>query len=320
MTDPMRDAADERRGADDLDEVPAVPATSALGRSVPPPVPPPVPALPDPAAGVRELRLVQRRELAELLLEAASIRCRRAPFHGVHARLPLPVPLLDVWRRRTRRVLWRHGHDGPGQVDGGAQLLADLLERASSAWPDALALALASRRLVDGGRARLVQGYAHLGHGESQRAIEVFAGLVRAFTVAEGAVAPALRWQAYDGLAAAHEERGHDRLALGAAEMAAEQPGCGASAMVRALFLALSIGDRERALRAVARLDLLAAPGSLEFGRAVASLRTRVDVLRGGLPFEPPRATRWLFRSMAGGGDSPAERVCKALSGEPKSF
>lgn len=219
--------------------------------------------------GAADPRRALRAELARFLRRAAERRAATSPFALLAGLEPEP----------------------PGAAD------AELVARArwiATSTPEELARA--ALRLEAGARGELALGRSLLAQGDPGRALEVLG------TLLSGEPEAALRWRALEGVALAHEQRGNDRLALGASEAATRVDGCGLGPRLLALFLALACGDADRVRRHARDLDRDAAsldPAAEPFRGALVRLRLRVEVFRGGLPFAPPTATAELLGALA---------------------
>lgn len=257
------------------------------------------------SAAERELELVHRAELASLLRAAAGIRARQGELGGLLARSPGSVQPVESWRRSARSTLELARNDGLELP--GLALVATLASQAVSRWPSAVRLARLALELLDGERARVTLGFALLAGGEPDRAARVFAQLLRAVP------RPRRRGEILEGLAAAHADLGRLRLALGAFDQAADDPGSSVLSLVSALQLAFLVGDVARAGRAAARLDLLVDPASPEFSAALGRSRSWMEVFSQGRPWRPRNETEPLFRSLLLAPSSPAGRVCRFL-------
>ncbi|MCZ6597208.1 MAG: hypothetical protein O7B99_06205 [Planctomycetota bacterium] len=265
------------------------------------------------AAALRELDGVHRAELALLLGRAADLRAHDAPF-AICAGLPSGSDSFSAWCAAARRELELLLADG---LEDEAALLAELVRTDPCLWPAASLLAELALVLRpdgsggSGGRGRIVLGRALLAEGETVSALRVFGEGLRRGPADE-------RWQACAGIGRAHELRGGDRLALGAFEAAAGQPTCGVAPQVASLFLSLALGERQRARRAAARLARDVHPRDPELRGELEGLRLRIELLRGGLPWMPARATASVFARLAGAGTAAAE-VCHALAQEARA-
>jgi len=269
------------------------------------------PALPAPSVPGRlaraheELEALHRAELSALLCEAAALRVRSAG--GI---LPASYPTprrsrAELLRRlRDARELARaDGLHGTGPVV--ARLARSGAEDGVERWPSARALVDEARRLSDGLRSRLCAGHCLVALGSGEEAVALF----RSLFVGAGAS----DWRAFEGLAHAHESAGRTRLALGAMDAAADDPECGLEPLLSGLYLSLRAGDRRRAERAAARIDLLADPLAPEFASALERLCRRRLRACGEGPMAG-KGTERLLAELACGGLSPAERVGRALA------
>ncbi|MEM7306724.1 MAG: hypothetical protein AAF682_08640 [Planctomycetota bacterium] len=253
-----------------------------------------------------ELSEILRAEIATLLAEAAALRATQAPFGRFVGQPRESEANAFAWRVRARDALelWRD------ERAGDLHLLASIAALPETEWPGPTTLARAALGLDPTPRRRLALARALLAEGEAAAAR---AELVR---VLDASPTPEIEWRACTLLARAHEQGGNDRLALGAADRAADVPGCGVEALVDSLFFALAVGDLRRAVRAGARLDLLLRPTAADLERALAELRLRVAVFRGGSSWRPAPATAELARALASGAGSSAERVAHAVLGD----
>lgn len=280
-----------------------------------------------------ELLRVHRLEVAALLREAARMRNAGEPLGSLYPyATPGPEPRLDA-----RAKPWFSGEPledwtcrAVEEIEGlrlddmrvrGAPLLRRCLRTDPRRWPSAVDLARAALSAEDGLAGRLALGRALLSAGDADGAAELFLDLARrerARTPSD-VRARAERWQVLEGLACCHEQRGSDRLALGACAAAATDPACGVGPLVSQFFLAVTLGDLQRARRAADRLELAAQlrDGGEDpaFHTALERLRTRVQLCRGGLPWDPPLSTAGLVSDLARGASTPARDVCLALAG-----
>lgn len=225
----------------------------------------------------------------------------RAECAGSALLAPYPVPPCSLrrWRREAKRALLlarADGFDVPGE-----ELLSELLARAPETWPGTVVLAGAAVEAADSEFGRICLGYSLLAEDRTSSATDLFRALANAGV-------PQVPWRVLEGLALAHEGLGRYRLALGAMEAAADRPDCGVGPLVTGLYLALRTGDKERALRAAARLDLLINPDVPEFAAALAQLRRRLGDDRQPIPGS------MVMDSCSDEAASPAERVCRTLA------
>ncbi|MEW6073188.1 MAG: hypothetical protein AB1726_11440 [Planctomycetota bacterium] len=241
------------------------------------PVPPPTSALRGPRrdgeparegrvgdAG-RELVRIHRREHAGLLLSAAGIGLARSLAGESLAAYPLPPLAPGLWRRRAQAVLHLAALDG--LVLACSALLRRLSRESPLAWPSSEILTGAALSAGAGWKGELCHGHALLAARLVAEAGDSFR------RVLDADPPPPLCWRAWEGLAAAHAAAGRTQLALGAMEAAADQPGCGVGPLASGLYLALRAGDRRRAARAAARLDLLVQADEPAFVAALGRVR-----------------------------------------------
>ena len=262
------------------------------------------------AAG-HELASLHQSDLVGLLLEASALRAQVAPFALLSGTPldPSPSPDCPDWTGRALDTIDRLGKMRRRRPD--PDVLLPLIGVDLHRWPTSSWLARTALAAHDTAAARVCLGRALLAEGDSEDAHRVFVELLRRGVTDE------LRWQVYEGIAFGHEQRGNDRLALGACEAAGDAPGCGIGPLVGCLFLSLALGEADRARRAAARLDLLVNPDSPAFARELARLRLCIELFRGGLPWAPPAATAPLVDELARGGRSAAEEVGRTLKGAP---
>ncbi len=272
----------------------------------------PADVIPDPGAGsdlvraaLRELERVHRAEFASLLRAAARIRSARRELGGLLARQRETSTSVRSWRGAARLALDLAVQDG---LDlRGRRLLSRLASRPVRRWPAAPWIARAAARVADGEKARVALGFSLLSAGEAAGAARVFTQCLRALP------RPRARGTILEGLGAAHADLGRLRLALGAFDQAADDPGSSVLALVSALHLSLVVGDVRRAARAAARLDLLVDSASPELAAALARLRSWANVFGAGLPWRPSNPCESLFQTLLFAPGSPAGRVCRAL-------
>ena len=285
-------------------------ATNRRGAGAPPPELPPDTwreACLDEA--FRELLIVHRRELARLLLLAAGIVVHRSSHPFPLATFPVAPLSLQGWRRRTRHALELCSADRLSFSASG--LLHRLLRRDPGRWPGLLVLTGAARGRGAGILGELCHGHALLRGDRIEEAEELFRSLL-----AQDPPSP-VRWRAFEGLAAAHAAAGRPLLAMGAMEMAADEPSCGVGPLASGLYLALVAGDRRRCRRAAARLDLLVGPDEPAFVAAVRRIQDHAQAR--GAPAGGPasRTMEALVRDggcgLAPGGSSSAERLLAAI-------
>ena len=216
---------------------------------------------------------------------------------------PLPHDSRRRFLRRARRALALARADGVGR--GTSELLERLVDGAQP-WPPALRLVESAGALADGWWVRLCTGHCLIAAGRGEEALLVFRELVACAAVPD--------WRAFEGLAKAHEVAGRTRLALGAMDAAADDPDCGVEPLLAGLYLGIRAGDRRRAERAAARIDLLADPKAPEFAAALARLREWRRRLCGPGPLAGAADTERLLAELTRGGSSPAERVGRAIA------
>jgi tetratricopeptide (TPR) repeat protein len=232
-------------------------------------------------AAEQELADIQRAEQAWLLCQAAALR---GTLMEPAALLALPLFLPDsvaAWRTRARVVvdlLAAEEDRGPhpavatGETRAGRQL-EELVDVPIGRWPTPGELARIAFEHHPEERTRLALGAAYLAEDQPELALDCFGDLLR------GELAPRWRASALEGLAAAQARLGRARLALGAFDEAADEPGSSPLALVGALYFALCLDEAGRARRAAARLDLLIDPTRPTFRAALARLRRFVDIV-----------------------------------------
>ena len=267
-------------------------------------VPPARPSAPRPRASEAGtgLELAHRRALGALLRQATAIVAPRARAWAYVAPYPGPPRSRRLWRRRARTLAARIA--AAGVRVRGADVLERLAGTAASDWPSAVSLAMAARRVHDTEGARMGLGYALLGAGEYEASATLFSSLLRRGEPLRR------RWRALEGLALARAALGRERLALGAIESAAEEPGCAVSTLAEGLHLAIRAGNRAAVLRAAARLDMLVDPASPAFAAALARLRERARTR--GLRPRCERSVRPLLRELFGELRAPSGMVARA--------
>ncbi len=255
-----------------------------------------------------ELALVLRREIALLLAQAALLHARRAPFGLFLPAAAVPAAGAGDWRAlvRASRSLVEHL--------GLTELFRLLAEGPASAWPRASELARSALSLAPDAPRGLTLAQVLFAEGATRASRALFLGLCHAELPDD------LRWRALAGLAATYESDGNDLLALGALAGAAAVPGCGGTALVDGLFLALVLGELEYAQRAGERLDRLLVPGDAALEDALQRLSERVGFLRGPVALSAagrPLAERLAHAERgAGAALPPSARVARFALGE----
>jgi hypothetical protein len=260
-----------------------------------------------PPARSYELEGVHRRALARLLVQGARRHGQRG--RGIRAYAALLQPVGRRWRRRARRLLalleaetWQVegrellGELVAGQADGSSQV--EIIALAIEIWPS-------PENYLALGQALLVAGRAKEGQA-------VYAFLLRDLHRFEYE-GPSLRWRVREGLAAAWEALGKDRVARGCLVMALEDPQAGAGPLISALFLALELGRADEARGLAARIDARFHGASRRADVCGESLRARVELLRAGR-WVPPLASARVFGELVRGSGRSAG-ICRSLVG-----
>ncbi|MDE0895591.1 MAG: hypothetical protein OSB10_03310 [Planctomycetota bacterium] len=266
-----------------------------------------------------ELDSVHRRELAALLIEAARSRLGLgASGHGNAEYGPLLEPVARRWEQRARRELQLLESDGL-QFEG--QVLVEMqLESAEKPIPELMILA--ALNLWSSPSGYLALGQVLLARGQGGRAREVYAELLRQDMDGDSCEGQDFSWRVREGLGAAWESLGSDRLALGCLRGAVAVRGAGGGPLVSAFFLALDLGRGDEALGYGVQLDQRFSVDSRRLAVCVQSLGTRIRRrrrLRSGGCWAPPRAAVAALEQLLSGGGS-AARICQGLVGQGGDF
>ncbi|MBC8451082.1 MAG: hypothetical protein H8D72_00070 [Planctomycetes bacterium] len=262
-----------------------------------------------------ELEGVYRRELSRLLILGA--RDHQRGCLGTTAYASLLEPVASRWRRRARRHLQLLVRDG-WQLEGH-QLLAELVAGCTeggtkSRFGGCTAVEIISLaiELWPAPGHYLALGQALLAGGRAAEAQAVYAFLLQDLHRFEYQ-GPALRWRIREGLAAAWEAVGKDRVARGCLATCLDDPAAGGGPLVGAFFLALELGHGAEAQELGSRLDARFASSSKRLDSCLSSLAARVEFVRAGR-WVPPVKSAATFGSLVREGGS-AGRICRRLVG-----
>jgi len=253
-----------------------------------------------------ELEGVHRRSMARLLVQGAR---RRGAGRAARAYAALLQPGGRRWRRRARRQLVLLERDG--WQSEGCELLGELLAGGAR---DCSAVAIISLAIEiwPSPENYLALGQALLCDGRASEAQAVYAFLMQDLHRFEYE-GPSLRWRVREGLAAAWEALGKDRVARGCLATSLGDPESGAGPLVSALFLSLELGRAEEARDMARRIDGRFHGPSRRLDACVDSLTARVELLREGR-WVPPMASAEVFGELVRGRGRAAQ-ICQRLVG-----
>jgi tetratricopeptide (TPR) repeat protein len=263
-----------------------------------------------------ELHAVHRRELAKLLVAAARWALGLAGTGSSPSAFgTLLEPVGLAWRTQARIELELLHADQCHLV--GMKLLELALDGRERDQPRPELMVLAALELWGAPSSYLALGQVLLVRGESERAKEVYAELLRRDENGEFENCSSNPWRIREGLAAAWESLGSDRLALGCLDRAVEYKGSGAGPLVSALFLSLELGDHQRAVVYAAKLDARLGAGSLRLAACVEGLGERIQLRnrrRESSCWTPPQKSVKVFRALLRGTGASAG-ICRAMVG-----
>ena len=254
-----------------------------------------------------ELEGVHRRGLARLLVQGA--RRRKTGRRGFLAYAALLQPVAHRWRRRACRQLALLERDG-WQFEGCALLEALVAGRADDC--SAVEIISLAIEIWPSPENYLALGQALLSEGRAVEARAVYSFLLRDLHRFEYE-GPSLRWRVREGLAAAWEAAGKDRVARGCLAAGLDDPESGAGPLVTAFFLALELGREDEAQQFARRIDARFHGPSRRLDACVDSLAARVALLREG-QWVPPVASAATFGQLVKG-SSRSARICQRLVG-----
>ena len=254
-----------------------------------------------------EFEGVYRRELARLLIQ--GVRRHERLGRGSLAYAALLDPVGGNWRRRALRQLYLSELEG-WQLEG-RQLLEELLEGRERTFGPVEVISLATQ-IWPAPDHYLALGQALLVAGRPAEAQAVYAFLLSDLHRFEY-VGPSLGWRIREGLAAAWEALGKDRVARGCLLASLADPAAGAGPLVAAFFLALELGHAAEALQLARRIETRFPGRSRRLDACVESLAARVQLLRAGR-WVPPLASAETFGQLVLAKGS-AGRICRRLVG-----
>lgn len=256
-----------------------------------------------------ELEGVHRRSLAQLLVQGARRRAAKRAGRAARAYAALLQPLGRRWRRRARRQLVLLERDG--WQSAGCGLLDELLHGGAEEVSAVQIISLAIE-IWPSPENYLALGQALLAAGRADEARAVYAFLMQDLHRFEYE-GPSLRWRVREGLAAAWEALGKDRVASGCLTTSLEDPESGAGPLVSALFFSLELGQADRARELARRIDGRFHGPSRRLDACIDSLTSRVELLREGR-WVPPLPSAEVFGELVQGRGRSAE-VCRRLVG-----
>jgi len=254
-----------------------------------------------------ELEGVHRRGLARLLVQGA--RRRRTGRRGLLAYAALLQPVARRWRRRACRQLALLERDD-WRFEGCELLEALVAGRAGDC--SAVEIISLAIEIWPSPENYLALGQALLSEGRAVEARAVYAFLLQDLHRFEYE-GPSLRWRVREGLAAAWEADGKDRVARGCLAAGLDDPEAGAGPLVTAFFLALELGRDEEARRFAQRIDARFHGPSRRLDTCVDSLAARVIFLREG-QWVPPLTSARVFGDLVKGSGRSAQ-ICRRLVG-----
>lgn len=264
-----------------------------------------------------ELEAVLRRELAALLILGGWHHGCDQDELAKRAYSILMAPIgqgafhLRAWRLRCLRHVNLVAHDAWARE--GIEFLGRLVCAGPRPCSTIEAIALAIE-VWPSPENYLALGQALLSVGRVDEGLAVYTFLMRSMDLFEGIeIDEDLGWHVREGLAAAWESLGKQRVASGCLRICVEDPRSGAAPLVVAFFLALELGREEAAADFAGQLDRRFAPSTRRLEVCVDGLLARVALLREG-QWVPPMGTARLFGKLVES-DGAAGLICRRLVG-----